>query len=232
MTRADWLSVTGIVIGVPGLLVLFLGPNAVAAVLTIVLLAIIGLAAWNMKRVRNRPPFSMKSVGVHLVVHDVEGIRATLSKCYSAIPQYGHLSEMTHRNIGADGAITEIKWNGELVDQAWIQQSAGQYSVNVRFPGPLTPDKEYSWTLSYNADNSFLGNQESLYYVVDFPAKEVHISVALPNSRGPKAAHCFLVQGASKKALPDPVINSQNGTIQFTVKKPKVGSEYEIAWNW
>ncbi|HHA2532628.1 TPA: hypothetical protein ACOEBE_000225 [Stenotrophomonas maltophilia] len=232
MTRADWIGVAGIVIGIPGLLVLFLGPNAVAAVLAVVLLLVIGGAVWAFRWGRSRPPFSMKKVGVHLVVHDDQGIKATLSKCYSAIPQYGHLSEMTHRNIGADGAITQIKWNGELVDQSWVQQSAGQYSVNIRFPGPLTRDREYSWTLSYDADNSFLGNQESLYYVVDFPAKEVNITVSLPNTRGAKSAHCFLVQGASKKPLADPSINSHNGTIHFTVKKPRVGSEYEIAWNW
>jgi len=232
MTRADWIGVVSVVIGIPGLLVVFFTPYWAVGVLIVALLLVIGGASVIVKRAVTRPQFMMDNVSVQLVVHDVNGIKATLSKCYTAVPQYGHIDAMTHRNIGADGAITGFKWNDHPVDPSWVQTSAGQYSVNVRFPGPLQQHGRYNWTLSYEADNSFLGHQESLYYVVDFPAKEVTISVTLPVSRAPRSAHCYLVEGAAKKALKDPAIHHQSGTISVRIKKPRVGSEYEIAWQW
>lgn len=232
MTRGDWIGVAGAIIGLPGLLILFLQTSVVMSIAFAILVLLLGWLCYLVWGGQRKHPFQMEEVSVQLVIHDSVGGLATLRKTYVAIPQYPHLSDMMHRNIGSDGVIKDIKWNGDLVNQAWIDKSAGQYSVCIRFPGPLTLKKKYNWELSYDAENSFSQEDESLYYVVDFPAKRVAISVVLPDGRAPKSAHCFRVEGASKKPIADPVIEASTRKISTLIKKPRVGSEYEIKWKW
>jgi hypothetical protein len=227
-----WIGIVALILGIPGFLLLFLTKDYAVALLIVGIGVLLFGAAYLINRAGKLPPFRMKSVRVDLRLIDVLGNEATLRKEYEVIPSYAHLTAMSHRNIAADGAITNLQWNDTPIDPSWIEQVLGEYQITAKFPGPLPKGKLFKCALSYNADGSFLQTEEGLVYVVDFPAKTVTISIRFPEDRMCTDAWCFRVQGAGKVPLPKPQVNATQKTLQVKLKRPQVGAEIEIKWHW
>lgn len=227
-----WIGIAGLIFGIPGFILAFTTPDKAVAWLAVVLGLVLFAAAFLIRRASRLPPFRMNDVKITLDLKDNLGNEATLRKEYEAVPSYGHLQEMSHRNIAADGGITDLKWNDSPIDPTWIKQILGEYQITARFPGPLPRGKPFKCSLSYNAVSSFLQSQEGMVYVVDFPVRKVNITIRFPADRMCTRASAFRVQGAGKMPLPDPIVDAQLKTVTVTLRKPQVGAEIEIWWDW
>lgn len=227
-----WIGIAGLIVGVPGFITLFYQGHKALAVLTLVLLAVLLGSAWLIRRAGTMPPYCMKSVRVDLHLHDANGERATLKKAYKAVPSYAHLEEMTHRNIAADGAVLNLRWNDAPIPPEWIKTVVGDLNLNVRFPGPLPKGKEFDCSLSYDLEGSFLQSREAMIYVCDFPAKLVTIVIHFPQDRLSTTCNAFRVQGAGKKPIDGLVVDEASRTATLSLKRPIVGAEFEIWWDW
>jgi hypothetical protein len=226
------IGIAGLILAIPGFLLLFFSHDSAVAWLALVLAIVFFASAFLVNRAGSLPPFRMNSVRVNLSLNDDLGNEATLRKEYEAVPSYAHLTEMSHRNIAADGAITDLCWNDAPIDQSWVKQALGEYQITARFPGPLHKGRPFRCVLSYNAIGSFLLNREALVYVVDFPAKIVTICIKFPDRRMCSDAWSYRVQGAGKVPLAKPEIDAQTKTVTVRLKRPQVGAEIEIWWDW
>lgn len=233
MFNADrWIGIAGLIVGIPGFILLFISGDRAFAWLFAILIVVCVISVYLIYRAGQLPPFRMNKVRVVLRISDTLGSAATLRKEYEAVPSYGHLTEMSHRNIAADGALTNLKWNDAPIDSTWVKQVLGEYQIVARFPGPLACGKAFNCALSYDVLDSFLQSQEALVYVVDFPAKIVEILIQFPEDRMCSEADCFRVQGAGKTPLAKPILDPLQRTLSVKLKKPQVGAEIEVWWTW
>lgn len=233
MTVDRILAVIGIAIGLPAFILTFLsGGQAATLLVAALVLAVLG-AAFIIHIKTNAAPFYMKEVVLTLSIHDPEGKLATLEKKYKYQANYAHVQELSHRNIAADGSIYDIRWNGEPVPPANIATTLGEYEVSIREKTPYTKGSVYDGCLSYRMADSFPAAQEAMIYVVDFPCKVLRIIVKLPTDRKCHQVNAYRMQGAGKKEITKNLCREEDGRrISFTVKRPPLGSQYEVWWRW
>jgi hypothetical protein len=231
MSLDRWLGAAGVLLSLPGFLLLLFSEQMAVAVLVLALGAAVVGAAVAVYYLTNLPEYTLTSVVVELAVLEADGSRALLTKKYRIRPNYAHLDRMIHRNIAADGSVRNIRWNGSPVSQSDVRQVLGTYEVTIGFGAPLVRWKEFGGTLSYEAVNSFPGATEALHYVVDFPVRKLEICIRMPPGR--KAVNPRATRKAGlRRTLRDPALTHDGRTIELRVRRPIRGAEYSIYWDW
>lgn len=226
------LTIAGLTFGLPGFLLLFFEPTRTAAILAVLLALALLAGAYVAHYLSTLPPYTMKTAAVSLVIKDKGGKNAHLSKEYEIRPNYSHLTTMTHRNIAADGETNNICWNDRPVPAHRIRSILGEYEVTIEFPAQCKRWHTFKGKLSYDVEDSFLGNPEGLVYVADFPTKLARIHIDLPQERPCSRAYTYKVVGAQKVSYIDPDVSSDKARIELEIKRPRIGSEYMLYWDW
>jgi hypothetical protein len=232
MTFDRAVGITGTIIGIPGFVLLFLQGQQVAAALCVLLAAVIFIGFVLHRKATDAPPFKLKSAKVLLTIHDAAGALGKIEKHYTFVPCFANMNQMTHRNIASDGTVSAISWNGQPVPATGIKEVLGEYQVTIDFRAPLTRGVAQDGILSYEIADSFPNADEALVYVVDFPTPLVEITVRLPQNRLAQSAKAFQVRGAGRSPVPSVELNASRDTVTLRLKKPPMGAEYEIWWNW
>lgn len=226
------LAVLGALFGLPGFLMLFFGPYPSAAVLMTVVGILLLVIAIALTWISRLPPYTCKKASVELTIHDAQGQRGTLSKQYAIRPNHHNLQSIKFRNIAADGVTNDIRWNDEPVPEANIRKILGEYEVTIQHQGPLRRWRAFEGKLSYSVIDSFLGNPEGLVYVPDFPTRIATIRINLPLGRPCLSTNTWRTTGAVDIPIADAKMLNNNTRIELELKRPKVGSEYNVFWNW
>ena len=68
-----------------------------------------------------------------------------------------HLKTFTHRNIAADGRLTNFRWNGRPVNDGDIQQRVGSREIKVGWATPFELGESREGVLAYDCYDCFLG---------------------------------------------------------------------------
>ena len=226
-----WLAIIGLIIGLPGFLLLF-GPHfALASMAAMAGVVLLGAAAWVRYRT-SLPPYTFKRIVTHLEIADSGGKLATITKTYKIRPNYGHLDILKHRNIAADGQLSEFRWNDKLIDENCIERHLGDYVITVRFGACLPAFKEFPGKLSYKLVDSFCGDPEGLIWVSDFPTRLSILKVSLPQDRPCTSVSGHVYMGGIQKQLNSIQKSNGNKEIELKIRRPKTGAEYEIVWSW
>ena len=225
------LALVGLVLALPGFLLLFLSGQEAVAVLVLVLGAGCLIGAFVVHFIWTQPPYTFKIAEVTLSFIGGKD-RALLSKEYIIRPNYRNLQQMKHKNIASDGTVKNICWNDEPVPQNKILTRLGEYAVTIDFPTTCVWLRNFTGKLSYELINSFGGNSEGIFYSVDYPTKKVIIRVNFPEDCLCIHAHATLIQGAGEKEIQDPAISSDRKSLVLKLKRPKLGSQYGIYWQW
>lgn len=231
MTLDRIIGGIGLILSLPGFFLLFLNQNETVGAMSLLLGFVLFVGAVLHSYLANRPPFEMNSVEVRLEFKDSEARIARLSKSYEIRPNYGHLTTMTHRNIAADGAVQNLCWNDEPIPEANIVKVLGEFQVTVHF-GIRKKGEVFTGKLSYEALDSFSKSHEGLVYVADFPTKVTWVHVQMPAGRRCSNVRATKIQGAGEVPLDPPQVNASGSSIDFTVRRPPVGAEYTIQWDW
>lgn len=226
------LAILSFLISIPGLLVFFLTDRATVGVLGLLLGMLLLVGAWAVNWFRRLPEFTMASVDVTLKFDPTgNGERAQLIKDYRIRPNSSHSKQIIHRNIAADGEVRNICWNGDPVPSANIRKIMGEYEVRIDFPAPCKFWHEFDGRLTYDVLDSFSRSQENLWYVADFTAKRVTITVEFPPRRPCKEVSASYMAGGERPL--DSARRLQDGlTARMVIKRPINAAQYVLHWRW
>jgi hypothetical protein len=211
-------------LAVPGVFLLF-GEHAANGLLVLTLLALI-LLVWYFL---NKPEFTVLRIDKTLSISDASGSKATLLRDQTAQANHKGITEFWCRNISADGTISNILINGE--PPAKQIKEAGDIQVCMQISPPPRARERFKMALSYDLTDSFLTARESLIHVVEAETKLLRMVVELPKQRMPKTARLFLRFGGQVfKELKAPIV--AGARIEAEIKRPRLGAEYCLHWEW
>jgi hypothetical protein len=223
------LAIVGIAIGIPGFLLLFISDQWVHGVL--VLLLVCALAAWWFyARWRdNLPVFTVLELTKRLTIISADGRSASLARSQKVRINHKGITEWWCRQISADGTVTNI-----TIDQLppdVTTSTGGTIQVCRRFQYPKQRGEEWESTLTYNIADSFTKPHEELIHMVAFRTKKLVLEVELPRN----CTHAdlrFTFGGEQGEKLSDPELSNNNRTITATIKRPRIGAQYHLGWEW
>jgi hypothetical protein len=225
------LAVVGILIGIPGVLVLFLTANQTLAIFAGFLAVALLAGAFYIRQVLNASPYSFSEAKVTLAF-PVDHQTAVLSKEYKIVPNFHNLRQLEHKNIAADGPIANIRWNDVAVPADRISHRLGEYEIRIDLPFAPKRWSEFRGKLSYECEGSFNGNPESIMYCVDFPTRRACITVEFPANKPCRSAYARIIRGAGEMPIQDPVRSDDGSRIELNLERPPHGAQYVIYWMW
>ena len=231
LTLDRGLALAGLLIGLPGVLSLFLSANENLAIFAGILGVILLGTAYVVRLVLNAAPYGIKKATVTLSFPN--GVQtAVMCKQYKIVPNFRHLTQMEHKNIAADGTIRNICWDDKPVPSGRIQQRLGEWEIKIDLPFQPRRWQEFQGKLSYECIDSFNGNPEALMYCVDFPTKQASIIVEFPNGRPCLSAEARKIQGSGENPIQNPIISADRQKLQLDLRRPTYGAQYIVYWTW
>lgn len=227
MTREELLAWAGLVVGIPGFALLFVSGYAVEGGLAVVVFVGLFWLRWSS----SRPEFTIIQLKKSLTFHDATGRKATLFRDQIVRANHKGLTEFWIKGISADGPIENI-----LVDDkepTHKRKQAGAVEVCKHFRQPLQRGETDGMTLSYDMIDAFLNNPESMGHTVGYKTKLLVIVVRFHNERPCRSVKAFLRYGGQiYKSLPQPIISNDSCKIEIAVKRPRLGSQIYLEWDW
>jgi hypothetical protein len=232
MTKDRWLAVGGLLIALPGFFELFLTGHQTEAALIVLFGFAIVILAWIVQYVFNLPPFSAKSTDVTLEL-DRTGNVSQITKSHDLRPN-SETQRLVIRHNGGRGGSKDFRWKGESGSIEKVEEIKvfADTVVTVLFAPPLSRWKFFKGELSYRLMDSFSDKREFFAHVVEFPAKTLTIKVVFPKERPCLDAIAARRLGAKETRLEDLKRLHDGELVELTLKRPPVGSEYWIRWNW
>lgn len=218
-------ALVGLILGVPGAVLLFLSEQVAIGVL-VTTICVLLLIIWYWQK---KPPFTILSIEKILTIHDEKGSNATLVRHQKTRANHKGLTEFWCRNISADGSISNILINGEKPHES--KQEAGDTHACYRFKKPKKAEDIFNVDISYDLTNSFHATTETLIHTVSTETKNLKLIAEFPKQRTAKSARVDLRYGGeTNKELPPPLISGNK--IEAEIKRPLLGAEYCLEWDW
>ena len=236
MNWANMLAGIGVVltllIGVPSTVALLQGGNTGLGVL-VLLLSLIVLAmligfGWYI----GLPNWTVLHFSVRLVLHDDEGKSATFRKTLRLRPNKSGQQTYIHRNLSADGEITNFRVDDDVDMTTAVQQSA-DWRLPVVFKNQKRRWKECETWLAADFVDCFTKKRESFTLLVEPNTRDVELEVEFPTTSSPRDPMAiFRSSGMETELDPPPVINGTTLTWSITRRWRPLSGEYEIFWEW
>jgi hypothetical protein len=161
MTLDRVLAIIGVILGIPGVVILVLSANQTVAILAGILAALLLGAAYFIRYILNAAPYDVREANVTLTFPN-NPQTAILTKAYRIVPNFSHLREIEHKNIAADGKIQNICWDDQPVPANRIVHRLGEYEIKIDLPFNPRRWQEFRGKLSYECIDSFNANTESI----------------------------------------------------------------------
>jgi len=227
MNREEIIAWISLFIGLPGFALLIFNGQVVIGVLVLVLVG--GVIAISV--VLGLPQFTILEVEKVLTFHDATAHMARLVRTQRARANQNGLTEFWTRNISADGRIENIQIdNGRPDDE---RREAGDIQVCKRYPHPLKRGQIFTMVLSYDLIDSFSNANEAVSHIVEGKTKRLQIVVNFHELKPVLTASAFLSFGGQiHKELEKPTVEHRNRRAEYVHKKPKLGGEYSLEWEW
>ncbi len=230
MTKPDlWIALAGLIIGIPGFILLFKSPTATAAVITVLLLLSVFLALGYVYWSQRLPHFTIESVEKELAFLHQDCKHATLSRKQTAIANHPGITEFWCRNIAADGSIQNIQIDGARPNDE--RHVLGEIEVCKRFRSPLKRGQSFTTVLTYDLVDCFPQEREQLIHVVEGRTKKLRLEIRFPAGRNVRNPRAIIKFGGEERSQLDSLVVSQS-VLLLEVKRPKFGADYVVEWNW
>jgi hypothetical protein len=226
----DWKRIevwVGILIGLPGFLILFLNGQYAIAFVILCAIALLIYSAYLF----SLPEFTITEIEKILIIRDKQGSVAVLIRRQKAICNHKGVTEFWCGGIGATGGIDDIRIDKRKPDA--IEESCKQFRICKHFTEPLRRGERFSTEVSYKVRDSFLEETERLIHSTDYMTKELIMRVRLPPGRKCKAAKAYTcINQHPQRHLAAPDVSSDQREITLKVVRPKKGVEYVVEWVW
>jgi hypothetical protein len=227
MRRDELLAWVGIVIGIPGLLVLFFTVQIAIGVFVVLIIGGLIWLRWYLAL----PDFTILEMEKRLVFKDPQAHKATFTRYQKARANHKGLTEFWIKGNSADGRIENVRIDDKDPDIQTLE--AGDLAVCKRFHRPLERGQQEPMKLSYDIIDGFSGNPEGLIHLVSYKTKLFRMIIEFHEDRPCNSCRAFLRYGGKEhRTLPQPVTFAGGRRVEFEVKRPKLGAEYFLEWNW
>lgn len=232
MTPDRWLAIIGVLVALPGFFQLFLDEHQIQAALICLAAVIILCSAFVVRYILKRPTFSAKHTHVKLEL-DKSGKFCKVTKRYELRPNHVHADRLVIRHNGGRGGQQDFKWNGDstVVDVNPIGVTR-DYVATIKFSPSLSRGQWFEGELSYILIDSFIEKREFFIHQVEFAARTVTIEIRFPPDRPCVTAQAKLKRAASEEPVDGLEIKDGGKLLEMTMRRPTIGSEYWIYWNW
>lgn len=212
------LTILGFILALPGFFLLFFDGNSAIAILCIcvgILLILIAFFLWE----QNKPEIVLHSVSKELKFLNNSRDVATLT--HIVIGKVNRqTSQLTVGKVASDGAITNIKVNGN----PYIGQVlGGQRNIAVQFTPPLQKNNIFNALISFDVNNGFLGQREGVVHVTEYFTKELTYRITFPDNENLFNYTAILkFPGKQNKRLNDLTLVGRT-CLEFKAKNMKPG---------
>jgi hypothetical protein len=233
MTLDRWLAIVGLLIALPGFFELFLNNQRQTEAAVICFAAFVILcSALVVRYILKRPAFSAKSTYVKLEL-DKAGTSCKVTKRYRLRPNHMHADRLVIRHNGGRGGTRDFKWNGDptVVDVDESTRVMGDFVATIKFSPSLTRGKWFEGELSYVIVDSFTLPHEFFIHQVEFAAPVV-VEIRFPPDRPCITAQAKYQIGTSQEPVDDFEIKDGGKRLELALRRPKLGSEYRVYWDW
>jgi hypothetical protein len=232
MTSDRWLATIGVLVALPGFFELFLTGRQTEAALICLIAFIILCSAFFVRYIIKRPAFSAKRTHVKLQL-DKLGKFCKVTKRYRLKPNHTHADRLIIRHNGGRGGQQDFEWNGDatIVEVTPIGVTS-DYVATIKFSPSVSRGQWFEGELSYILVDSFTEKREFFIHQVEFAASIVTIEIRFPPDRPCAGAQIKRKYAASEEPVEGLELKDGGKLIEMTVRRPTVGSEYWIYWNW
>jgi hypothetical protein len=221
------LAWIGIILGVPGFLLLFFTSHVTSGLLVFAFVAVLVWVRWEL----GRPEFTILEIEKILTFHDSQASRATLVRRHKARANHKGLTEFWCGNISTDGSLQNVQVDGQ--DPHAMKTEAGDLRICKRFPRPSEHGEIYEMQLSYDLLKSFEGNPEGLIHVCSYKTKRLKMVVVFHPEKPCRSARAYIrFGGQPHERLPQPKISEDATRAEIELTRIKLGGEYCLEWNW
>lgn len=220
------IALASLFLGIPGVIALFYSDHIVIGIL-VTTLAVLLLIVWHFS---NKQSFTILDIEKKLKLNDDKGIAATLIRHQKTRANHSGLTEFwCSRSICGDGTIKNILIDGNPPHE--ITTDAGDTQVCMKFKRPKKAGESFDFVLSIDLENTFLGATEAMIHVIEMETKKLRLIVEFPTNRKPTIARAILRYGGNPyKELGNPEIRGEK--IEWEIKRPRLGAEYCLEWDW
>ncbi len=229
---ATALTIVGLVLALIGLAGPLPGNTPLAVALVVGGLIGAGGGALIIVRVKSRPPFSLRQQHLVFEITKPDGSQCVCRKTLKFRCNLMDQTEYVHRNIYADGPVTDFAWNGEGVMAAPVK-SAGEWVVSIRRQPSWRVGPVHTGTLSYTVADTFRDTTEWIAYVCDRETDSAEMTICFPAARPFKRAWTTdRKAGQVTHVERDGALIQSSLELRREIKNPKIGVEYYIYWEW
>jgi hypothetical protein len=226
------LGLVGIALAIPSLIALWSsGSGALVlggGISAIALLA----AAWFVEANLDLPAISVESQATTVSFENDRSIAKLVRKYEFRVRRKG-LDHWVHRNISAEGQISDFCWNGATIPMPDIVRRSNHIQVTVRSPYAWPMGKQLQGELSYRLQDSFNEAVEYLQYISDIPTKLAMLRVEFPPNQNCTSVYVQRRANGVVDTFEDGVQRDPRGRwLEVKLRKPKGGHEYTVYWHW
>jgi hypothetical protein len=210
---------------------LFYNDQEVIGVLVVLLVVVIIAGALGWRWHVNQPQITQLVCDKTLTFEDKEAHSAT---------QVGELTlQANHKgarmfsigSFSADGSVQDIRIDNQPPTRQQVR--AGAIEAVKEFRNPLERGAKRNLRVSVRYIKSFPKHTESWTHVVAHKTKILRLAIEFHPERPCTSARAYLRYGGQVyQELSGVEVYDGGRRIRFEVKRPKLGSEYTIEWDW
>jgi hypothetical protein len=228
------LAVTGVVIGLLGLIPIFRDASSQERILYTVALLLLGGLFIAIYRSGKGPQYSTKSMRKTLRFLTADGTRATFTRDQAIRVNYGSMDEIWCRNIVADGTIENVRVDGQVPAEEDQQTLGCLLDVRKRFGSTLYRAQKTSVCWTHDLINSFPDQREFIDHDVTPATDQLELIVELPE--GPRKFRDAVLEervaGEPSRSLGAPAIEQNGLLLHAIIRKPRAGRTIRMSWSW
>lgn len=225
------LAIAGLVIGLPGFVLLFVSVNVAIPIIMLVLAALACGGWYYAHFMSNQSPFTVMHNEITLSFED--GVRlAILEKRYTIRANVRDQRQIYFRNNSADGVFEGAFVDNLPLPDHSITAEGGDLRISVKLDPPPIKGESFVVLLKLHWRDAFNLNRETLIYQPDLPTKRATLKVVFPPDIPCREPYSRLIQGSGENGYVPPTVTSGGTSICLEIKNPKFGIEYKLGWSW
>ena len=230
MTTDRLIGILGLLLGLPAFFeLLFSSEHRVEGALVAVPVVLVLCGYWWYRRQESQPQFSSLELRKTFRITALDGSTATYERFERLRANRKGIQEWWSRGMTQDGSIRNIRIDLRVPDMTEI--NAGATDVGKRFDRALEKGEELVVSLTYDLEDAFLRENESVIHDNASDVDELVIIIELPRPCI-KAEVQQTYSGDHGKLLANPALTLNNHRIEAKIKKPRLGASYHVDWTW
>ncbi len=229
-----WISLLLSIFGAIPTLYFFFNEQAVGGLLTLGTLAIVVLAVLTIRWLLSQPPFTLLNVEKKLEFKDSGAHKAVHADTRKVMANHKGITEFWFKDIGQSGSLDNVFINGEAPDLE-EQRPGGSMGVGKRYPHHFEWRQQFKAALSMDIFDAFPDEREFYTHKVMDKTKRLTMTVRFDRGKRFRSARVFLgYGGASYEELKKADLTKTNDgcELELVVRRPKLGQEYRLEWDW